>query len=211
MGYSGKGRRRLVERLENGRIAEPTVKMVARYLQGCGVRWRSVADLLESVPPVKLDISKVKSRKFSAAVKQKTGEQAQAVGQAMVYMKSENPIAPEQRKQGTRRYSEYRLIANVIEEAVTEVLRSTELPFVHYGAYQAVGRYCLSTLWKLSKGLPGKNLKGQLTKLVKPELGAMQAEWQSWGLDMKIVLKVQRRVLELYPSLIQTLRDSLRK
>jgi hypothetical protein len=66
-------------------------------------------------------------------------------------------------------------------------------------------------LWKLSKGLPGKNLKGQLTKLVKPELGAMQAEWQSWGLDMKIVLKVQRRVLELYPSLIQTLRDSLRK
>jgi len=211
MGYSGKGRRRLVERLENGQIAEPTVKMVARYLQGCGVKWRSITDLLESVRPVKLDISKVKSRKFSAAVKQKTEEQAQAVGQALVYMRTEKPIAPEQRKQGTKRYSEYRLIANVIEEAVTEVLRSTELSMVHYGAYQAVGRYCLSTLWRLSKGLPGESLRRQLAKLVKPELEAMRKEWQSWGLDMKVVLRVQRGVVELCPTLIQTLRDSLRR
>jgi len=36
MGYSGTNRRRLVERLENGRIAEPTVEMVARHFQGCG-------------------------------------------------------------------------------------------------------------------------------------------------------------------------------
>jgi transcriptional regulator with XRE-family HTH domain len=36
MGYSGANRRRLVERLENGRIAEPTVRMTARHLQGCG-------------------------------------------------------------------------------------------------------------------------------------------------------------------------------
>ena len=148
-----------VLRLEAGLILEPTLEMMARYLQGCGKRWHSIIDLLENAPPVKLDISKVKSRKFTAAVKQKTEEQAQAVGQAMVYMKTENPIAPEQRKQGTRRYSEYRLIANVIEEAVTEVLRSTELAFVHYGAYQAVGRYCLSTLWRLSKGLPRENLE----------------------------------------------------
>ena len=210
MGYSGANRRRLVERLENGRIVEPTVKMTARYLQGCGARWHSIIDLLEAVPPVKLDILKVKSRKFTEAVKQKTEEQAQAVGQAMVYMRTEKPIAPKQRKKGTKRYSEYRLIANVIEQAVNETLRTTELPMVHYGAYQAVGRYCLSTLWKLSKDLPRDNLKRRLAKLVKPELAAMQKEWQSWGLDMKIVLRVQRRVTELYPSLIQTLRDSLR-
>jgi len=211
MGYTCDGRRMALQRLETGRISKPTLEMTARYLQGCGVRWRSITDLLESVRPVKLDISKVKSRKFSAAVKRKTEEQAQAVGQAMVYMKTERPIAPEQRRKGTKRYSEYRLIANVIEEAVTEVLRSTELSMVHYGAYQAVGRYCLSTLWKLSKDLPGENLKRQLARLVKPELGAMQEEWQSWGLDMKIVLSVQRRVTELYPSLIQTLRDNLRR
>jgi transcriptional regulator with XRE-family HTH domain len=211
MGYFGPSRRRLVERLENGRIAEPTVKMVARYLQGCGARWHSIVDLLESVPPVKLDIVKVRSRKFTEAVKQKTEEQAQAVNQAMAYMRPERPVSPERRKQGTKRYSEYRLIANVIEQAVTEVLRTTELSMVHYGAYQAVGRYCLSTLWKLSKDLPGSRLKQQLRKLIKPELEAMHKEWQNWGLDMKIVLRVQRRVTELYPSLIQTLRDSLRK
>jgi len=211
MGYTSIGKRMALQRLETGRIRKPTLEMVARYLQGCGARWNSIVDLLESVPPVKLDISKVKSRKFSEAVKQKTEEQSQAVGQAMVYMKTEHPIAPEQRRKGTKRYSEYRLIANVIEEAVTEVLRSTELSFVHYGAYQAVGRYCLSTLWKLSKDLPRENLKRQLAKLVKPELKAMQAEWQSWGLDMKIVLQIQRRVMELYPVLIQTLRDSLKK
>jgi hypothetical protein len=141
-------------------------------------------------------------------VKRKTEEQAQAVNQAIAYMRPEKPVSPEKRKQGTRRYSEYRLIANVIEQAVTEVLRTTELSMVHYGAYQAVGRYCLSTLWKLSKDLPRGSLKRQLAKLVKPGLAAMQKEWQSWGLDMKIVLRVQRRVTELYPSLIQTLRDS---
>jgi transcriptional regulator with XRE-family HTH domain len=211
MGYSSTGKRMALQRLETGRIRKPTLEMVARYLQGCGKRWQSITDLLESVPPVKLDISKVKSRKFTEAVKQKTEEQAQAVNQAMVYMRSEKPVSPEKRKQGTKRYSEYRLITNVIEQAVTETLRTTELPMVHYGAYQAVGRYCLSTLWKLSKDLPGSGLKQQLKKLIKPELKKMQKEWQSWGLDMRIVLRVQRRVLELYPSLIQTLRDSLRK
>jgi len=211
MGYTSVGRRMALQRLETGRISKPTLEMVARYLQGCGARWRSIIDLLERVPPVRLDISKVRSRKFSAAVKQRTEEQAQAVGQAMVYMKTEKPIAPEQRKQGTKRYSEYRLLANVIEEAVTEVLLRTELSMVHYGAYQAVGRYSLSTLWRLSKGLPRENLKRRLAKQVKPELEGMQKEWQGWGLDMKIVLQVQRQVLELYPTLIQTLRDSLRK
>jgi transcriptional regulator with XRE-family HTH domain len=211
MGYTSVGRRMALQRLETGRISKPTLEMVARYLQGCGARWRSIIDLLERVPPVRLDISKVRSRKFSAAVKQRTEEQAQAVGQAMVYMKTEKPIAPEQRKQGTKRYSEYRLLANVIEEAVTEVLLRTELSMVHYGAYQAVGRYCLSTLWRLSKSLPRENLKRRLAKLVKPELEAMRKEWQSWGLDMNIVLQVQRRMMELYPTLIQTLRDSLNK
>ena len=211
MGYTSVGRRMALQRLETGRISKPTLEMVARYLQGCGARWRSITDLLESVPPVKLDISKVKSRKFSAAVKQKTEEQAQAVGQAIVYMRQEKPVSPEKRKQATRRYSEYRLIANVIEEAVTEVLRRTELSMVHYGAYQAVGRYCLSTLWKLSRDLPRTGLKRQLAKLVTPELKAMRQEWQSWGLDMKIVLQVQGRVIELYPTLIQTLRDSLHR
>jgi hypothetical protein len=205
MGYSGANRRRLVERLENGRIAEPTVKMTARYLQGCGARWHSIIDLLESVPPVKLDISKVKSRKLSEAVKQKTEEQAQTVGQAMVYMRPEKPVAPAKRRQATRRYSEYRLIANVIEQEVTQVLRQTELSFVHYGAYQAVGRYCLSTLWKSSQGLPKTGFKKRLAKLVKPELREMREEWQSWGLDMKIVLRVQRRVIELFPGLIVSL------
>jgi transcriptional regulator with XRE-family HTH domain len=211
MGYSSIGRRMALQRLEAGRISKPTLEMVARYLQGCGARWHSIVDLLESVPPVKLDISKVKSRKFTEAVKQKTEEQAQAVNQAMVYMRPEKPVSPEKRKQGTRRYSEYRLIANVIEQAVTEVLRTTELSMVHYGAYQAVGRYCLSTLWKLSRDLPRAGLKRQLARLLKPELKAMQHEWQSWGLDMEIVRQVQRRVTELYPTLIQTLRDSLKK
>ena len=118
----------------------------------------------------------------------------------MVYMKTEKPIAPEQRRKGTKRYSEYRLIANVIEQEVTGVLHQTNLSFVHYGAYQAVGRYCLSTLWKLSKSLPKENPKRQLAKLVKPELGAMQAEWQNWGLDMNVVMQVQRRVTELCPG-----------
>ena len=211
MGYSSIGKRMALQRLETGSIRKPTLEMVARYLQGCGKRWQSITDLLESVPPVKLDILKVKSRKFTEAVKQKTEEQAQAVNQAMVYMKPEKPVSPERRKQGTKRYSEYRLIANVIEQAVTEVLRTTELSMVHYGAYQAVGRYCLSILWKLSRDVPRDRLKQQLRKLIKPELEAMHQEWQRWGLDMKIVLRVQRRVLELYPSLIQTLRDSLGK
>jgi hypothetical protein len=68
-----------------------------------------------------------------------------------------------------------------IEQAVTETIRTTELPTVHYGACQAVGRYCLSTLWKLSKDLPGSGLKQQLRKLIRPALEAMHKEWQNWG------------------------------
>ena len=155
---------------------------------------------------MKLDISKVKSRKFPEELKQRTEKQTQAVAQGLAYMRTEKPIAPERRKQGVKRYSEYRLIANYLEQAVTETLRETELSFVHYGAYQAVGRYCLSTLWKLSQGLPRSGLKKRLAKLVKPELKEMRQEWQSWGLDMKIVLRVQRRVLDLFPGLVVSLR-----
>jgi hypothetical protein len=46
----------------------------------------------------------------------------------------------------------------------------------------------------------------RLAKLAKPELKEMRAEWQSWGLDMKIVLRVQCRVSELFPGLIVSLK-----
>jgi hypothetical protein len=210
MGYSGGGRRRLVERLETGRIAEPTVWMVAGYLQGRGVKWRSIADLLESVPPVKPDISRVKSLKFPEEMKQRTEEQTQAVAQGLAYVRTEKPISPKARRQGVKRCSEYRLITNYLEQKVTETLRETKLSFVQYGAYQAVGRYCLSTLWRLSQDLPGTGLKKRLAKLVKPELRKMQEEWQSWGPDMKTVLKVQRRVLDLFPGLIVSLSGARR-
>jgi len=206
MGYTSVGRRMLLQRLETGRVSKPTLEMVARYLQGCAARWGSIIDLLEAVPPVKLDISRVKSRKFPEELKQRTEEQTQAVAQGLAYMRTEKPIAPEQHKQGVKRYSEYRLVANVIEQAVTETLRHTDLSFVQYGAYQAVGRYCLSTLWRLSQDLPKTGLKKRLAKLVKPELKAMRQEWRSWGLDMKTVLAVQRRVLELFPGLVVSLK-----
>ena len=206
MGYTSTGRRMLLQRLETGRISKPTLEMVARYLQGCAARWGSIIDLLEAVPPVKLDISRVKSRKFPEELKQRTEEQTQAVAQGLAYMRTERPIAPEQRRQGTRRYSEYRLIANVIEQEVTALLRQTDLSFIHHAAYQAVGRYCLSALWRLSQDLPRAGLKKRLAKLVKPELKEMREEWQSWGLDMKIVLRVQRRVFELFPGLIVSLK-----
>jgi len=206
MGYTSTGRRMLLQRLETGRISKPTLEMVARYLQGCAARWNSIMDLLEAVPPVKLDISRVKSRKFPEELKQRTEEQTQAVAQGLAYMRVERPIAPESRKQGVKRYSEYRLIANVIEQEVTALLRQTDLSFIHHAAYQAVGRYCLSALWKLSQGLPRTGLKKRLAKLVKPELKEMREEWQSWGLDMKIVLRVQRRVFELFPGLIVSLK-----
>jgi len=69
MGYFSIGKRMALRRLETGRIRKPTLEMVARYLQGCGARWHCITDLLESVPPVKLEILKVKSRKSSEAVK----------------------------------------------------------------------------------------------------------------------------------------------
>jgi transcriptional regulator with XRE-family HTH domain len=211
MGYSGTHRRMPVQRLETGGISDPTLHMVVRYLQGCAARWSSITDMLESVPPVKLDISRVKSRKFPEELKQRTEEQTQAVAQGLAYMRTEKPIAPERHKQGVKRYSEYRLIANVIEQAVTMVLHQTELSPVHYGAYQAVGRYCLSTLWRLSQDLSKTGFKKRLAKLVKPELREMRAEWQSWGLDMKIVLRVQRRVLELFPGLVVSLKGVSQK
>jgi transcriptional regulator with XRE-family HTH domain len=211
MGYASTGRRMLLQRLETARISKPTLEMVARYLQGCAARWSAITDLLEAVPPVKLDIFRVKSRKFPEKLKQHTEEQTQAVAQGLAYMRTEKPIAPEQRKQGVKRYSEYRLIANYLEQAVTETLRGTDLSFVQYGAYQAVGRFCLSTLWRLSQDLPKAGLKKRLAKLVKPELKEMREEWQSWGLDMKIVLRVQRRVLDLFPGLVVSLRGVSRR
>jgi hypothetical protein len=206
MGYSGKHRRMPIHRLEAGSISEPTLQMVTQYLQSCAARWNSIMDLLEAAPPVKLDISRVRSRTFPEKLRQLAEEQTQAVAQGLAYMRTEKPIAPERRKLGVKRYSEYRLIANVIEQAVTEVLRHTDLSFVQYGAYQAVGRYCLSTLWRLRQDLPKTGLKKRLAKLVKPELKEMREEWQSWGLDMKTVLRIQRRVLDLFPGLVVALK-----
>ena len=51
MGLKGSQRRKLVQRLETGEAASPTLEIVIRYLRACGARWSQFVELMESFTP----------------------------------------------------------------------------------------------------------------------------------------------------------------
>ena len=66
MGLTGRASGRFIGHLENGRIGNPSVKTIARFLRVQGARWYQVTDLLECVESVEIDTKPIRDSEFDA-------------------------------------------------------------------------------------------------------------------------------------------------
>ena len=165
MGLTGRYRRRLIERLELGRISRPTLEMVIRYLLACGARWSQFVELMESFTP------------------------------------ELPPKAP--KGLDSLRFRNYRTVAEVIEQAVGEELKQTDLMPASYAIYKAVARQALGVLWRdTGRRTPGRPPKRTPTRL-QDRLEARDARWRRQKLDLTLVKRVRGVVVREFTRLVR--------
>ena len=202
MGLRGKQARKSVSLLERGEGADPTVSTIARFLKACGARWYQFCDVLESVETA--DVSMPEAAK--ELLPERAIEQAEARARDETWRYSKNqqeffhlkPESPETRLESIEKFMTYRMLENVIQQGVLEVLRASPVATIMYPAYRGVARHILGFLWRRAKTEKGRaELMAELPKCpqcIATRLDEKEPDWTDMGLDLELVAQVQARV-----------------
>jgi transcriptional regulator with XRE-family HTH domain len=202
MGLRGKQARKSVSLLERGEGADPTVSTIARFLKACGARWYQFCDVLESVEIA--DASMPEATK--ELLPERALEQAESRAQDETWRYSKNqqeffhlkPESPETRPESIEKFMTYRMLENVIQQGVLEVLRASPVATIMYPAYRGVARHILGFLWRRAKTEKGRaELMAELPKCpqcIATRLDEKEPDWIDMGLDLELVAQVQARV-----------------
>jgi len=211
-------------RLENRYSVDPSLSTVARYLQACAAHWSDFTSVLEPCIEVVLDSEAIEKSGFSEQMRERlkarTEEQAKAFARKLPYLHGLKPAPPQQLRTTAERLRNYRIVVNLVEQAVTELLAEKPAPTLAYPAYKAVARQALGILWRQVRSSARRQvvlgLAGRLKSSSKPMMpewlaGKLEQKnrfWQTQKLEMKLVAEVQeltiRRALQLlndYPEL----------
>lgn len=193
----------LVCRLEQGRVANPTLQTIGRFLRACGARWQVLNTVLDdlSIPAVKLAEAPLELAPEGRRrrVREQTERQVVKYALALPDRYHQRPVAPERQAVARKRFADYRVVANLVGEGVLGVLRETELPLMAYPFYRAVGRHLLGLLWRMARTSAGReellNHKSGLPDRIREKLEAKDLDWRRQRLDPEIVAQVQATVL----------------
>lgn len=211
MGLTGKGGHFLVGGLERGIFKRPTIPTIDRFLRACGARWMQLADVLDGVDSVPLNLKPPGRVALSDTAKEQA--HAATAREARHYEREEaRPVQAEPPKKEevirrADRLRNYRLVANVIEQAVGQMLRETPLPPLHYSLYYAVGRHLLGMLWRAVRTERGRQ-ELVASAPILPERLARRLEqkdkdWTEQRLDLELTARVQALVLAWFLELLR--------
>jgi transcriptional regulator with XRE-family HTH domain len=202
MGLSGKQARKSVSLLERGEGSDPTVSTIARFLKACGARWYQLYDVLEPVEMA--DVSVPEAAK--ELLPERAIERAEAAAREETWRYSKNqqeffhlkPETPETRQESVEKFMTYRMLENVVQQGVLEVLRESSVATIMYPAYRGVARHILGLLWRKAKTEEGRaELMAELPKCpecICDKLDEKEPDWTDMGLDLELVAQVQARV-----------------
>jgi hypothetical protein len=165
MGLTGRASGRFIGHLENARIRNPSVKTIALFLRACGARWSQVTDLLEFSEPVEVDTRPIKDSGFDVRDRQRLEwavEKQVRMFEAKLTMRSGcKPLRPGKQVETVRKLRNYRMVANIIEQAVSDLLSQKPLATIEYPAFKAVAREALGMLWREVRRSQNSKVKGQ--------------------------------------------------
>ena len=202
MGLRGKQARKSVSLLELGEGSDPTVSTIARFLKACGARWYQFCDVLEPVETAEVSMPEAAKE----LLPKQAIEQAEARAQEETWRYSKNqqeffhlkPETPETRPESIRKFLTYRMLENVIQQGVLEVLRASPISTIMYPVYRGVARHILGLLWRKAKTEKGRaELMAELPKCpecICDKLDEKEPDWTDMGLDLELVAQVQAQV-----------------
>jgi hypothetical protein len=202
MGLKGQFASKYIWRLESGRVPDPALNTIARFLKACGARWYQFCDVLEPVETA--DVRMPEAAK--ELLPERAIEQAEARAREETWRYSKNqqeffhlkPETPETRLESIEKFMTYRMLENVIQQGVLEVLRASSVATIMYPAYRGVARHILGLLWRKAKTEKGRvELLVELPKCPKSicaKLDEKEPDWTDMGLDLELVAQVQARV-----------------
>jgi hypothetical protein len=108
------------------------------------------------------------------------------------------PETPETRPISIGKFMTYRMLENLVQQGVLEVLRESSVSTVKYPAYRAVARHILGLLWQEAKTEEGRaGLMAELPKCptgICDKLDEKEPDWTDMGLDLELVARVQAQV-----------------
>jgi transcriptional regulator with XRE-family HTH domain len=192
-------------RLERAKLKKPTLEMIARFLRVCGASWSELFDLLEPVEVPENDMKAIVESEFSNEVKErmkrKLERQVYKFSRKLPYSFGGKPEPPERHRRTAEKLRNYRVVVNIVEQAITELLKEKPLSTVHYPIYKAVARQMLGILWRnAGKGMGHRALDIGEERIART-LEEKSLFWQEQKLDMGIVGEVQATVTERFERL----------
>ena len=166
MGLTGRASGKFIGHLENGRIENPSVKTIARFLCACGARWHQVTDLLEFAEPVEIDPKPIKDSEFDVRDKQRmewaVEKQVRKFEAKLAMPIGGKPLHPGKQAETVRKLRNYRMVANIIEQAVNELLKNKPVTMIEYPAAEDDSERSART--SLARSPSKSEVKGQKPK-----------------------------------------------
>jgi transcriptional regulator with XRE-family HTH domain len=202
MGLTGRQARKSVSLLERGEGADPTVSTIARFLEACGARWYQFCDVLEPVETVDVAVPEAAKE----LLPERAIERAETAAREETWRYSKNqqeffhlkPETPATKHESIEKFMNYRMLENLVQQGVLEVLRESSVATVMYPAYRGVARHILGFLWRKAKTEKGRaELMAELPKCpecICDKLDEKEPDWTDMGLDLELVAQVQARV-----------------
>ena len=202
MGLKGRFGSKFISRLESGRIPDPALGTIARFLKACGARWYQFCDVLEPVETADVPVPEVAKELLS----ERAIERAETAARDETWRYSKNqqeffhlkPETPETRLESIAKFLTYRMLENVIQQGVLVVLRASPISTIMYPVYRGVARHILGLLWRKAKTEKGRaELMAELPKCpetICDKLDEKEPDWTDMGLDLELVAQVQAQV-----------------
>ena len=207
MGLTGSRREVEVWRLEQGRSVNPTLERIALYLRACGARWSDFTSLLERIDTPQVDTPAIERSGFALSDRERlaaaTLRQAYRFEQGLRFTSGEKPVHPERRTAVAAKLRNYRIAANIIEQAVEDELRQAELSPVSYPIYKAVARQCLGFLWRDMRRPARRAARGTPDERLATKLAMKEDDWRRQKLDLALLKRVQQVVIERFRRLCE--------
>jgi transcriptional regulator with XRE-family HTH domain len=171
MGLVYSTRKMTVMLLETGRTANPTVGTLGRFLRACGARWSDVTDLLDSQEPVEIDARPLQDSEFDVRDRQRlesaVEKQVRKYELKLALPAGGKPLHPAKQAETVRKLRNYRMVATIVEQAVSELLKTRPVSTIEYPRLKMVAREALGLLWREARGSQKSKVRSQ--KSERPE------------------------------------------
>ena len=165
MGLTYPMRKMTVMCLETGRTANPTVKTLGRFLRACGALWGEITDLLDGSEPVEIDTRPIRDSEFDVRDKQRlewaVEKQVRKFETKLARPVGGKPLHPVKQAETVRKLRNYRMVASIIEQAVSELLKNKPVATIEYPRFKMIAREVVGILWRKARRSQESRGKGQ--------------------------------------------------